>query len=61
MKRIDHVGIGSDFDGNVATPFDVTGLPLITGELLASGLSDEEVAKVMGGNVRRVLAANLPD
>lgn len=61
VAGVDHVGLGSDFDGNVAAPFDATGLPMLTGSLLAAGLSEEEVGKVLGGNVRRVLTANLPE
>ena len=35
LAGIDHVGIGSDFDGAVPTPFDATGMPLLTEALLA--------------------------
>lgn len=58
---IDHVGLGSDFDGTTTTPFDTGGLALLTEALLEAGLSREDVAKLLGGNVRRVLAANLPE
>ena len=58
---VDHVGLGSDFDGNVTTPFDTTGLPLLTEALLGAGLPEEDVLKVLGGNVRQVLTANLPE
>lgn len=61
VAGVDHVGLGSDFDGNIAAPFDTTGLPVLTGNLLAAGLSEEDVGKVLGGNVRRVLTANLPE
>jgi len=61
VAGVDHVGLGSDFDGHVSTPFDVTGVPLITESLLASGLSEEDVGKILGGNVKRVLAGNLPE
>lgn len=61
VAGVDHVGLGSDFDGSVATPFDASGLPLLTEALLASGLSEADVRKLLGGNVRRVLAANLPE
>lgn len=61
VAGVDHVGLGSDFDGSVATPFDASGLPLLTEALLASELSEADVRKLLGGNVRRVLAANLPD
>ncbi|MFT7300468.1 MAG: membrane dipeptidase [Porticoccus sp.] len=57
----DHVGLGSDFDGNVTTPFDTTGLPMLIEALRAAGLPAEDVFKVLDGNVRRVLTTNLPD
>jgi microsomal dipeptidase-like Zn-dependent dipeptidase len=60
VAGVDHVGLGSDFDGYVAAAFDATGLPMLTESLLATGLSKEDVGKVLGGNVRRLLAANLP-
>ena len=61
VAGIDHVGLGSDFDGTITSPFDTTGLPMLTDALLTAGLSTEDVAEVLGGNVRRVLAANLPE
>jgi len=56
----DHVGLGSDFDGAVSVPFDATGLPLLVDALLTEGLDEPDLAKVMGGNVVRLLAASLP-
>lgn len=61
VMGIDHVGLGSDFDGSVTTPFDATGMVEITDALLAAGLSDEDIAKVMGGNQIRLLMMNLPN
>ena len=61
VAGIDHVGLGSDFDGSIASPFDTTGLPMLTDSLLAAGLSKGDVVKVLGSNVRRVLAVNLPE
>ncbi len=55
----DHVSLGSDFDGSVETAFDTSELPALTHELLAAGLSQEVIAKVMGGNMIRVLRARL--
>jgi len=55
---VDHVGIGSDFDGIHVTPRDmddVTYLPNITRELLKRGYSEEDVKKILGGNFMRVL------
>jgi len=61
IAGIDHVGLGSDFDGHVTTPFDASGLPLLSEALLQAGLTAEELFKVLGGNVLRVLTTNLPE
>ena len=55
----DHVSLGSDFDGSVSTPFDTSGLPKLTHALREAGLDDTTIAKVMGGNMVRVLRARL--
>ena len=60
LAGVEHVGIGSDFDGAVPTPFDATGMPLLTEALLVEGLSESDIAAVMGGNAVRVLRAGLP-
>ncbi len=57
---VTHVALGSDFDGAVRTPFDAAGLPVLTDALLAGGFGDEEIAAIMGENVRRFLLATLP-
>lgn len=57
---VDHVGIGSDFDGIRITPAemnDVTYLPNITRELLRRGYSAADVTKILGGNFLRVVKA----
>jgi microsomal dipeptidase-like Zn-dependent dipeptidase len=59
VAGIDHVALGSDFDGAVTVPFDASGLPLLTESLLEAGFSEEEASKVMGGNVLRLLAGAL--
>ena len=59
VAGVDHVGLGSDFDGAVSTPFDASGLPRLTQALLQAGLSADEIAKVMGGNVARLLSEQL--
>jgi microsomal dipeptidase-like Zn-dependent dipeptidase len=58
---VDHVALGSDFDGAVPVPFDATGLVKLTEALLAAGFSPEDTGKVMGGNEVRFLMENLPD
>ncbi len=58
---VDHVGLGSDFDGISVAPQqldDVTSYPIITKALLERGYSKKEVTKILGGNLLRVLKAN---
>ncbi len=58
---VEHVGLGSDFDGAVPVPFDASGIVQVTEALLAEGFGEAEIGAVMGGNALRVLAATLPD
>jgi membrane dipeptidase len=58
IAGIDHVGLGSDFDGINVTPTgldDVSKLPLITQELTNRGYSDGDVRKILGGNLLRLV------
>ncbi len=58
---VDHVGIGSDFDGAESYPLgmdDVTDYPKITEELLKLGYTEKDIDKILGGNFLRVLKAN---
>ena len=60
VAGIDHVGIGSDFDGIGATPTgmeDVSRLPKIRAELKRRGYSQGDIDKIMGENFMRVFAA----
>ena len=57
---IDHIALGSDWDGSVTTPIDASQLPHLTQALLDKGLSEAEVRAVMGGNMARFLAEHLP-
>ncbi|WP_374125991.1 dipeptidase [Sphingomonas sp. 28-62-11] len=59
LVGIDHVGLGSDFDGAVTTAFDVSQLAVVTQALVDRGFTRDEIAKVMGGNVLRVLRAGM--
>ncbi len=58
---VEHVALGSDFDGTVHTPFDTSGLAQLTEGLQRAGFKPEEIAAIMGGNVRRLLLASLPE
>jgi membrane dipeptidase len=75
VAGIDHVGIGSDFDGITMWPVgleDVSSYPRLTEELLRRGYSESDVHKILGGNVlrafrqagevsRRLRASTLPE
>jgi membrane dipeptidase len=58
IAGIDHIGLGSDFDGITAVPVgleDVSTYPSLVAELLRRGYKDEEVGKILGGNILRVM------
>jgi membrane dipeptidase len=59
LVGIDHVGLGSDFDGSTTTGFDASQVAAVTQALLDGGLSEPDIRKVMGGNVLRVLRAGI--
>ena len=61
LTGVDHVGLGSDFDGVSSTPIgldDVSTYPLITRALRQRGYSKKEIRKILGGNFIRVFKAN---
>jgi membrane dipeptidase len=58
---VDHVALGSDWDGAVPVPFDAAGTIELTDALLAAGLDEAAIRAVMGENVLRVLALALPE
>ena len=60
LVGVDHVALGSDFDGAITPGFDSSELVAITHELLELGLSDLQIRKVMGGNMFAFLQQNLP-
>jgi membrane dipeptidase len=59
LVGIDHVGLGSDFDGATTTGFDASQVVAVTQALLDAGFSEADIRKVMGGNVLRVLRAGI--
>ena len=59
VMGVDHVALGSDWDGGVVTPVDAAGVGAISAALLDSGMAPQDVAAIMGENVLRVLRSNL--
>lgn len=59
LVGVEYVALGSDYDGSVAVPFDITGLPLIVEGLMNAGFTEAEIRAVMGENVKRFFLDNL--
>jgi membrane dipeptidase len=58
VAGIDHIGLGSDFDGITSVPVgleDVSKYPSLTAELLRRGYSNEDILKILGRNLMRVM------
>jgi microsomal dipeptidase-like Zn-dependent dipeptidase len=60
VAGIEHVGLGSDYDGSVGVPFDTSGTVLVTEALQQQGMAEDDVKLVMGGNALRLLRQVLP-
>ncbi|WP_251359917.1 dipeptidase [Kangiella sp. TOML190] len=60
LVGVDYVAFGLDLDGSITSPVDVTGMPLITQELIKRGYSYSEIAKISGLNFIGVLQQTLP-
>jgi membrane dipeptidase len=61
LVGVDHVGLGSDFDGINSSPRGLDGVedfPKITEELVKRGYSNKDIRKILGGNLLRVFKAN---
>ena len=58
VAGIDHIGIGADFDGIQTVPLgleDVSKYPMLTAELIRREYSDDDILKILGRNVLRVM------
>jgi membrane dipeptidase len=58
IAGIEHIGLGSDFDGITAVPLgleDVSTYPALVAELLRRGYKDEEIGRILSGNILRVM------
>ena len=60
VAGIDHVGLGSDWDGAVPAIVDASGTIYLVQALLDNGFERDEVRKIMGGNAIRVFRQTLP-
>jgi microsomal dipeptidase-like Zn-dependent dipeptidase len=60
LVGVEHVALGTDFDGTVKPPFDATGLPQLTEALLDAGFSASDIRQIMGANAVRFLRQSLP-
>ncbi|MDZ3830742.1 MAG: dipeptidase [Sphingopyxis sp.] len=59
LVGIQHVALGSDYDGATTVRFDTSKLVQITQALIDAGFSDDEIRAAMGGNAIRILSAGL--
>jgi microsomal dipeptidase-like Zn-dependent dipeptidase len=59
IAGVECIALGSDYDGSMTAPFDVTGLPLLVEELMRQDFSENEISAIMGGNVKRFMLQNL--
>ena len=59
LVGIEHVALGSDFDGSVTTRFDTSQLTQVTQALMDEGFTEDEIRAAMGGNALRVLTTGI--
>lgn len=59
LVGIEHVALGSDYDGSVTVRFDTSQLVQVTQALLDEGFSEEAIRAIMGGNALRVLSQGI--
>jgi len=59
LVGVQHIALGSDFDGTVTVPFDVTGMPLLVDEMLRQGFNENEIRAIMGENLKKFFLVNL--
>ena len=60
LVGVDHIALGSDYDGATWVVFDVGELAVLTQTMLDANFSEEEIRKVMGENAVRFFLDNLP-
>jgi microsomal dipeptidase-like Zn-dependent dipeptidase len=60
VAGVDHVALGSDWDGAVGAIVDAAGTVRLVDALLEEGFSQDEIHRIMGANALRVLRETLP-
>ncbi|MGB5166187.1 MAG: dipeptidase [Woeseiaceae bacterium] len=60
LLGVEHVALGSDYDGTVAVPFDTSELAVLTEVMLQQGFTEDEIRSVLGNNARQFLLQYLP-
>ena len=60
LLGVEHVALGSDYDGATAVTFDASELGALTESMLQEGFTEREIRLVMGDNIKRFLLENLP-
>ena len=61
LVGVDHVALGSDYDGSTTVRFDASESAALIEAMLAAGFSEDEIRKVSGDNVIRFLSVQLPE
>tara|TARA_R110002072_G_scaffold56097_4_gene145520 strand:+ start:579 stop:1766 length:1188 start_codon:yes stop_codon:yes gene_type:complete len=61
LLGVEHIALGSDYDGATEVLFDTSELAILTQTMLDQGFTEHEIRMVMGENVKRFMLANLPD
>ncbi len=60
LVGVEHVALGSDYDGTITTTFDASEYAVLTDRLLDAGLGEADIRAVMGENLIAFYQANLP-
>ena len=60
LVGVEHVALGSDYDGSTEVPFDTSELPALTQHLIKTGFREDAVRRMMGQNTIDFLLENLP-
>jgi len=61
LVGVEHVALGSDYDGTITTTFDASEYAVLTDRLLDAGLGEADIRAVMGENLITFFRENLPE